>query len=145
MSRLTSGPAVTRNRSPSGLTPAPVVPSGRFTRGRLVVVADIGGHREIVGDAGLTFRCADVADLARVLRRVLDEPDLAAALADRARIKFAIARFGKRSPVRASHGARTSSRNHCGTKGTRLPRCSSTRKALPSSCRLSTRGVWARM
>jgi len=48
-----------------------------------VVASDIGGMKEYVRDGvdGLHFRTGDAEDLARVLRRFLDEPDLPARLA----------------------------------------------------------------
>lgn len=54
-----------------------------FLARRPVVVSDLGGMRELVADGrgGLRFRAGDATDLARVLRRLLDEPDLAPALA----------------------------------------------------------------
>jgi glycosyltransferase involved in cell wall biosynthesis/GT2 family glycosyltransferase len=47
-----------------------------------VLVSDEGGMRELVreGAGGLRFRTGDAADLARVMRRVLDDPALAARL-----------------------------------------------------------------
>jgi len=50
-----------------------------------VVASDLGAFREVLGDTGLTFRTGDAADLASALARVLDDPPLAAALAQRAR------------------------------------------------------------
>ncbi len=50
-----------------------------------VVASDLGAFKEVLGETGLTFRTGDAADLASALARVLDDPPLAAALAQRAR------------------------------------------------------------
>lgn len=57
----------------------------QMMRGRLVVAADIGGLGEVVGDVGLKFPAGDIGSLASCLRRVLDEPNLASVLGQRAR------------------------------------------------------------
>lgn len=48
-----------------------------------VIVSDLGGMRDLVveGQGGLRFRPSDDADLARVMKRFLDEPTLAASIA----------------------------------------------------------------
>lgn len=57
----------------------------QMIRGRVVIASDIGGLSEVVGDAGLKFPAGDVEALAECLERVLDHPELPAALARRAR------------------------------------------------------------
>ena len=48
----------------------------QMMRGRLVVVADIGGLGEIVGDAGLRFTPGNADALADCMRKVLRDPSL---------------------------------------------------------------------
>jgi glycosyltransferase involved in cell wall biosynthesis len=48
----------------------------QMMRGRLVIVSDIGGLGEVVGDAGLKCRPADAASLADCMKRVLDQPEI---------------------------------------------------------------------
>lgn len=57
---------------------APLVIQEAFQQGRPVICSDIGGMAEAVRDGvdGLHFRAGDAADLARVMRRAADEPDL---------------------------------------------------------------------
>jgi GT2 family glycosyltransferase len=64
---------------------APLVVEEAFLARRPLVVSDHGGLAERVreGIDGLRFRPGDPADLARVLRRLLDEPDLRARLGAR--------------------------------------------------------------
>ncbi len=45
-------------------------------RGIPVVASDLGAFVEVLGDAGLTFRTGDSADLARQISRLLDNPSL---------------------------------------------------------------------
>lgn len=56
-------------------------------RGKLIIVSDIGALREVVGDAGLSFSTGDSAALGACMRRVLDDPPLAASLGSAARIR----------------------------------------------------------
>jgi GT2 family glycosyltransferase/glycosyltransferase involved in cell wall biosynthesis len=62
---------------------APLTIQEAFLAGVPVVVGDHGGQAEMVRDGvdGLRFKPGDAADLARVLRCFLDEPDLRARLA----------------------------------------------------------------
>lgn len=57
---------------------APLVIQEAFQQGRPVICSDIGGMAEAVRDGvdGLHFRAGDAADLARVMKRAADEPDL---------------------------------------------------------------------
>ncbi len=48
----------------------------QMARGRAVVVSDLGGVAEIVGEAGLKSPPGDAAALARCLKRFVDEPGL---------------------------------------------------------------------
>jgi len=61
---------------------APFVIREAFAAGLPVVASDLGGMAEMVRDGvdGLRFRTGDATDLARVLQRLLDEPDLLARL-----------------------------------------------------------------
>ena len=43
-------------------------------RGRAVIVSDIGGLSEVVGNAGLKFSCGDAEDLARSMRLMIEHP-----------------------------------------------------------------------
>jgi glycosyltransferase involved in cell wall biosynthesis len=52
----------------------------QMARGRPVIASAIGGLGEIVSGAGLTFPPGDPAALAAVMKRILDEPGLAASL-----------------------------------------------------------------
>jgi phosphatidylinositol alpha-mannosyltransferase len=56
-----------------------------MARGLPVVASNLGAFVEVLGDAGVTFRTADAAELADALSRVLDNPSLAATLGQRAR------------------------------------------------------------
>jgi glycosyltransferase involved in cell wall biosynthesis len=62
-----------------------MVAAENMSRGKLVVVSDIGALREVIGDAGLWFAPNDIQGLASCLRRVLKESDLAEALSKKAR------------------------------------------------------------
>jgi len=48
-----------------------------------VIASDLGAFVEVIGDAGLTFRTGDTQELALALAKILDDPELAAALARR--------------------------------------------------------------
>ena len=54
-------------------------------RGLPVIASDLGAFVEVVGDAGLTFRTGDAAELARELAGVLDDPAFSAQLRHHAR------------------------------------------------------------
>ena len=48
----------------------------QMMRGRLVIVSDIGGLGEVVGDGGLRFPPGSAEALARCMRRVLENPEI---------------------------------------------------------------------
>ena len=48
----------------------------QMMRGQLVIVSDIGGLSEVVGDAGLKCIVGDANSLADCMKRVLDEPEI---------------------------------------------------------------------
>jgi glycosyltransferase involved in cell wall biosynthesis len=56
-----------------------------MSHGRCVVASDIGAHKELIVDAGILFPSGNVETLARELRRVLADPDLARELGDAGR------------------------------------------------------------
>lgn len=56
-----------------------------MARGLPVIASDLGAFVEVVGDAGLTFRTGDAAELARELAGVLDDPAFSAQLRHHAR------------------------------------------------------------
>jgi glycogen synthase len=62
-----------------------LVVAENMLRGLPVITSDLGAFVEVVGVAALTFRTGDAAELARQLARVLDDPALAANLAERGR------------------------------------------------------------
>lgn len=57
----------------------------QMVRGRLVVAADIGGLREIVGDTGMKFTAGSASALADRLRSVITNPSLIGTLGQEAR------------------------------------------------------------
>lgn len=57
----------------------------QMARGRLVIASAVGGLREIVEGAGLTFPPGDASALAKAMKRILDEPGLASLLGGLAR------------------------------------------------------------
>jgi PEP-CTERM/exosortase A-associated glycosyltransferase len=65
----------------------PLKPLEAMAQGRVVVVSDVGGHRELVHDAetGRMFRAGDVSSLAETVLALLSAPDLAAAMRLKAR------------------------------------------------------------
>lgn len=70
----------------------------QMMRGRVVIVADIGGLSEVVGDSGLKFPPGDALALASCIRRVIQNPSLAASLGSAARER-AIQLFGPDSMI----------------------------------------------
>ena len=57
-----------------------------LSHGNCVLVSDVPENREVVEDAGYTFRVTDEADLAERLRRLLDHPAEVEAMRARARV-----------------------------------------------------------
>ena len=57
----------------------------QMIRGRMVIVSDIGGLSEVVGDAGLKFQPNDIAGLAERMRQILDDPAIVESFGQRAR------------------------------------------------------------
>lgn len=64
---------------------APLAAIEHMIHGRVLVASDIGGLGELVGEAGLKFPPGDIEGLASCLRRVVDEPNLANVLGEKAR------------------------------------------------------------
>lgn len=62
-----------------------LVVAENMLRGLPVITSDLGAFVEVLGEGGLTFRTGDGAALAQELRRILDDPALAARLAEMAR------------------------------------------------------------
>jgi glycogen(starch) synthase len=56
-----------------------------MSRGLPVVASNVGSLAEVLGDAGLTFGVGDATELARQIRRLLDDSALASELSSRAR------------------------------------------------------------
>lgn len=71
----------------------------QMMRGRLVICSDIGGLGEVVDGVGLKFSAGDSAMLSRLMRQVLDEPEIAEHLGRCARTRalrlFALERMIK--------------------------------------------------
>jgi len=67
-------------------------------RGRTVVVSDIGGLSEVVGEAGLKFSAGDVDGLVGALRTILEDRTILARLGERARHR-AVRMFSEESMV----------------------------------------------
>jgi glycosyltransferase involved in cell wall biosynthesis len=58
-----------------------LVVAENMLRGLPVITSDLGAFTEVLGEGGLVFRTGDAAALARELARLLDDPTLAARLA----------------------------------------------------------------
>ncbi len=61
----------------------------QMMRGRVVVVADIGGLSEVVGDAGLKFPAGDSDALADCIQRAINDPSVMISLGSAARDRAA--------------------------------------------------------
>jgi glycosyltransferase involved in cell wall biosynthesis len=72
----------------------------QMMRGQLVIVSDIGGLREVVGDAGLKCIAGDATSLADCMKRVLDQPDIVQRMGKAARAR-ALALFREDNMVDA--------------------------------------------
>jgi glycogen(starch) synthase len=57
-----------------------MVAAEQMKKGRAVIVSDLGAFREVVGDAGLIFPAGDAGALAGCMRKVIEDPGLAATL-----------------------------------------------------------------
>jgi glycogen synthase len=75
-----------------------LVAAENMLRGKLLIVSDIGALAEVVGDTGLVFPPGDAAALALCMRRVLDNPSLAASLGSAARL-LAMQMFNRDSMI----------------------------------------------
>jgi glycosyltransferase involved in cell wall biosynthesis len=53
-----------------------MVPAENMLRGVPVLASNLGAFDEVLGDAGITFKTGDPADLARQIVRILDDPSL---------------------------------------------------------------------
>ncbi|MGB2672859.1 MAG: glycosyltransferase family 4 protein [Candidatus Acidiferrum sp.] len=62
-----------------------LVVAENMLRGLPVITSDLGAFVEVLGEGGLTFRTGDAQALAQELRRIFDDPALAARLAGMAR------------------------------------------------------------
>jgi glycogen(starch) synthase len=62
-----------------------LVVAENMSRGLPVITSDLGAFVEVLGDGGLTFRTGDAAAVAQELIQILDDPALAARLAQIAR------------------------------------------------------------
>ena len=69
-------------------------------RGRLVIVSDIGGLGEVVGNAGLKFVPGDAETLANCMKQVLEKPNIVSDFGKRARLR-ALNCFGLERMVNA--------------------------------------------
>lgn len=72
----------------------------QMMRGGLVVVSEIGGLSEIVGDGGLKFAPGDAQALYSKLREVLENPDLVSSLGEQARNR-AVQLFSRDTMIRS--------------------------------------------
>lgn len=71
-----------------------MVAAENMSRGKLVIVSDVGAMREVVGDAGLWFPPGDAGALARCMKIILEAPTLPVHLGLEAR-KRASEQFGQ--------------------------------------------------
>ena len=65
----------------------PLKPLEAMAQGRSLVASDVGGHLELIrdGQTGLLFRAGDPQSLADAVVRMLESPELASAMRERAR------------------------------------------------------------
>ena len=85
-------------------------------RGRVVIVSDIGGLGEVVGNAGLKSVPGDAETLANCMKQVIERPDIVSEFGQRARLR-ALNCFGLERMVNAHmeiyRGSYCSSRRPC--------------------------------
>jgi glycosyltransferase involved in cell wall biosynthesis len=62
-----------------------LVVAENMLRGLPVITSDLGAFVEVLGDAGLTFPTGDATALANEIAKIIDDPALAARLAQQAR------------------------------------------------------------
>lgn len=62
-----------------------LVVAENMARGLPVIASDLGAFAEVLDGAGLTFRAGNAAELAQAMRKILDEPGLAASLGESGR------------------------------------------------------------
>ena len=67
-----------------------MVAAENMSRGKLVIVSDVGAMREVVGDAGLWFPPGDAGALAQCMKRILEDPTLPARLGPEARRRASV-------------------------------------------------------
>jgi glycosyltransferase involved in cell wall biosynthesis len=70
----------------------------QMAEGRLLIVSDLGGLAEYVGDAGLKFAPGDAAALAACMKQALDQPEPASTMGAAARDRT-VRLFGQRRMV----------------------------------------------
>jgi glycosyltransferase involved in cell wall biosynthesis len=80
-----------------------LVVAENMLRGLPVVASDLGALAEVLGDAGLTFRTGDAAELAAAIESLLDNPSLAARLGQAGRQRAS--EFCNRERMIESHAA----------------------------------------
>ena len=72
----------------------------KMMRGGVVVVSDIGGLSEVVGDAGLKFTPGDANSLYDRLRQILENPSMIASLGPASRAR-ALQYFNRDSMIQS--------------------------------------------
>lgn len=72
----------------------------QMMRGRALIVSEIGGLSEVVGDAGLKFPVGDAPALAACMNRLIQDPSLARRLGESARQR-ALAHFSRNDMIEA--------------------------------------------
>ncbi|PYV30237.1 MAG: hypothetical protein DMG22_20950 [Acidobacteria bacterium] len=75
-----------------------MVAAENMSRGKLVIVSDVGAMREVVGDAGLSFAPGDARALAQCMKRILEDATLPVHLGLEAR-RRASEQFGQEKMV----------------------------------------------
>jgi glycosyltransferase involved in cell wall biosynthesis len=62
-----------------------LVAAENMSRGRLLIVSNIGALEDVIGDTGLTFPIGDAEALGRCMKQVLDDPAIIGRLGSAAR------------------------------------------------------------